>query len=244
MFLPAMIPFLNKSLSKTKRILKCISQLKSGASRCLQLRCLPFFLSSLFRPLHTLTEQFPQKEQKTFTVLGPHAKSVLSERSWMVWLDDYEMNLFLKAAGTVWHLGLKTFFFLALEDTLFGNIADISGGLRTEIDNDTFKGSPLLLLNRSPKDINFWRTTAVMTTHWHCQFPDRSQRQACRATAPLSAVSHRLSPVTQPPREPRQTKHPNCSRENLQRWTGVFPPFKHSLAPRNPRQTFPNTSSL
>lgn len=31
----------------------------------------------------------------------------------MVWLDDYEMNLFLKAAGTVWHLCLKTFFFFS-----------------------------------------------------------------------------------------------------------------------------------
>lgn len=31
---------------------------------------------------------------------GPHAKSVLSEWRWVVWLDDYEINLLLKAAGT------------------------------------------------------------------------------------------------------------------------------------------------
>lgn len=42
---------------------------------------------------------------------------------------------------------------------------DSSGGLRADINDDTFKGGPILLLNRSPKDINFWRTTAVMTTH-------------------------------------------------------------------------------
>lgn len=152
---------------------------------------LPLFHLHTSRPSNTFAEYrsitFPPNELKAFPGPGTTCK-VSFIRMALGGLAGWLWGQFVSKSCRYWFLGLKKFF-LTLESTLFRNIVDISGGLRTDIDNDTFKGGPVLLLNRSPKDINFWRTTAVMTTHWHCQFPNRSRRQAYRAMLPASPPS-------------------------------------------------------